>query len=345
MTAVGRVRLSRAYFAGPGQGFPADSALGVDGLLSPGALRMASLAGAGRPFAKAQALLWELAGLRIDDDLVRRTTHAVARAARAARPSRADAARLAAAPGAAEVAIDAGKVNTTGGWRDVKVAVAGKREAGPPAAPAEWDTRELPAPSARSVVAEVEEAGAFAARLRAEADRLGLTAAEDVTVLGDGAAWVWGVADEVFPQAAGVLDIYHAAEHVSDAAKAVWGEGAAEAATALEAGRAALLSTGKAGLERWIGEAFASGPCEAGAEALVGLAAYFAAHPARLGYAGRLAEGRSIGSGMVEGAIKQMVNLRMKRSGARWRAENVGPLVELIALTDSPDWAAHWESA
>ena len=56
--------------------------------------------------------------------------------------------------------IDAGKVNTGTGWRDVKLAVFAKREAGPPATPDEWADRDLPAPTARAVVAAVEEAAA-----------------------------------------------------------------------------------------------------------------------------------------------------------------------------------------
>jgi hypothetical protein len=54
------------------------------------------------------------------------------------------------------------------------------------------------------------------------------------------------------------------------------------------------------------------------ARASIRLAAYFAKHPTRLEYAERLAGGRSIGSGAVEGGIKQNVNLRLKRTGARW---------------------------
>jgi hypothetical protein len=32
---------------------------------------------------------------------------------------------------------------------------------------------------------------------------------------------------------------------------------------------------------------------------------------------------------LVEGSIKQLVNLRLKRTGARWRVEHVGPLAHL----------------
>ena len=48
-----------------------------------------------------------------------------------------------------EVLVDAGKVNTLDGWRDVKLGLFLKREAGTPATPEEWDRRDLPAPSAR----------------------------------------------------------------------------------------------------------------------------------------------------------------------------------------------------
>jgi hypothetical protein len=343
MTAVGRVRLTRAYLTGADERFPADAALGVDGYLTAAAQRMAVLAGVRQSFAKAQQLLAELSGWEVDDDTIRRATHAAAKQAAASRPARGDAARFAAAAGQVELPIDAGKVNTTEGWRDVKVAVFAKREQGEPATPEQWDDRTLPAPSARAVVAAIEEAGEFAARVRAEADRLQVTAAADVTVLGDGAEWIWNLAQEVVPQAKGVLAVYHALEHVAGAAKAIWGDGTEEAAARLDAGRQALLSGGKAALELWVGSAFAAaGPA---AEPLLGLAAYFAKHPTRLGYAERLAGGRSIGSGLVEGTVKQLVNLRMKRTGARWLAEHVGPLVELIALADSPVWLPYWTAA
>ena len=343
MTAVGRVRLRRDYVSGAG--FAADAVLGVDGYLTAAAARMAVLAGVRQSFAKAEQLLAELCGWELDDDTIRAATHRAARQAAAARPRRGDAERFGRADGVIEVPIDAGKVNTTDGWRDVKVAAFAKREAGAPAAPAQWADRDLPAPTVRAVVAAIEGAGEFAGRVRAEADRLGVTAAADVTVLADGAEWIWALAGEVVPQAAGVLDVYHAVEHIAAAANALWGDGTPPAAAQLDAGRAALLSGGKAALERWIGAAFGSAPPGASTDPLLGLAAYFAKHPTRLGYRERLADGRSIGSGLVEGTVKQLINLRLKRTGARWRADHVGPLVELIALADSPDWLPYWTTA
>jgi hypothetical protein len=87
---------------------------------------------------------------------------------------------------------------------------------------------------------------------------------------------------------------------------------------------------------------FAESPAGSDGEPLRALSAYPASHPTRLGYADLLARGRSIGNGMVEGAIKQLVDRRMKRTGARWRVEHVGPLVELVALADQPEWHHLW---
>ena len=346
MTALGRIALTREYACDPeGGSFPADATLGIDGYLTGQARRMATLAGVGQPFAKAERVLDEPCGWRLDDETIRLVTHAAARRAAAERPQRADAARFAATPGDIEVPIDAGKVNAPEGWRDVKIAPFCRREAGDPALPAEWDDRELPPPTIRTAIAAIEDSEAFAARVRAEADRLDATAAATVSVLGDGAEWIWNLAEEVFPQADGVLDVYHALEHVGDAVRAVWGDGTDAATAHREAGREALIAGGKAGFERWLATAFAAVPAGVSTDPLIAAAAYLAKHPTRLNYAERLAAGRSIGSGAVEGAVKQLINLRMKRTGARWRVENVGPFVELIALSETPDWNALWAAA
>ncbi|HEX4607347.1 MAG TPA: ISKra4 family transposase [Urbifossiella sp.] len=306
---------------------------------------MAVFAGTRDSFARARQALRELCGWQLDDEVIRQLTHAAARRATATRATRADDDRFARAPGVVEVGIDAGKVNTDTGWRDVTVAVVSQREVGDPIGLDGWDDRDLPARSARSVVAAIEEVGLFTGRVRAEADRLGVTTAPDVTVLADGAEWIGNLGADVFPQATGVRDAFHAREHVSGAVKAVWGAGTPAAAGRMASGRLALLGKGKAGIERWIADQFIDLPAGATGEPLIDLAAYRAPHPTHLGYPSRLAGGRSIGSGRVEGTIKQLINRRLKQTGAKWNVDHVGPLVELAALVDTPDWNALWAMA
>jgi hypothetical protein len=94
----------------------------------------------------------------------------------------------------------------------------------------------------------------------------------------------------------------------------------------------------------WVGELTGTQELGGDGAALGRLLNYLASHRDRLNYALRLRRGQSIGSGLVEGSIKQLPNKRLKQTGARWKVEHVGPLVELGALAAGPEWHAYWES-
>jgi hypothetical protein len=347
VTALGPIDVGRRYFTCPacGQGdFGADRVLGLEGYLTAAARRMACLAGVQQSFAKAEMLLTELARWELDDETIRRLCHAEAARATATREERATAEAFAAAAGDRELHIDAGKVNTREGWRDVKAAVFACRERGEPAEASAWDKRDLPAPAVRSVVAAVEEASAFGGRCAEEARRLGLTDPTQLNVSGDGAEWIWNLSGRRFPGASENLDIHHGAEHVAEAARRLFGEGTAQARAEAERGRTRLLEDGYWGVAEWVGELGGRLPAGGDGAALGEALNYFAGHQGRLNYALRLRRGQSIGSGLIEGTIKQLVNRRLKQTGARWKVEHVGPLVELCALADGPEWNAYWNN-
>lgn len=323
--------------------FAADRVLGLQGYVTAAARRMACLLGVHQSFAKAQRALAEVAGWQLDDNTIRQLCHATAADASSRRPERATAETFAQAKGDREVHIDAGKVNTLEGWRDVKVAVFARRERGEPTTAAEWNERDLPAPAVRSVLAAVEEASVFGKRCAAEAERLGLTRPQELSVLGDGAEWVWNLSTRHFAGASEVLDYWHGAEHVAAAAQAILGTESVAAQEQARQGRQRLLADGYWGVMDWVGEL--SGLMVAGSDgaALGALLNYLASHQDRLKYALRLRRGQSIGSGLVEGSIKQLLNHRLKQTGARWKVEHVGPFVELGALAAGPEWQAYWE--
>ena len=125
----------------------------MDGYVTRGACRMACLLGVQQSFARAELALAEVAGWRLDDNTIRRLCHATAVAANDRRKERTTARAFAEADGDIELQIDAGKVNTLDGWRDVKVAVFDRRERGEPTTAENWDERDLPTPTVRSVVA------------------------------------------------------------------------------------------------------------------------------------------------------------------------------------------------
>jgi hypothetical protein len=198
---------------------------------------MACLLGVHGSFEKAEIALREVAGWKLDDNTIRLLSHATASRASSTREQRETAEAFAQAKGDIELQIDAGKINTLDGWRDVKVAVFDRREPGEPITPSEWERRDLPRPTVRAVIAAVEEAAAFGDRCVAEGKRLGLTDSTKLNVLGDGAEWIWNLADQRFPGASQCLDFWHGSGHLAEGAKAVFGSGA-EAEAALDLNQA-----------------------------------------------------------------------------------------------------------
>ena len=107
---------------------------------------------------------------------------------------------------------------------------------------------------------------------------------------------------------------------VTAAGRAALGEGPALAAW-LAPGRRQLVGDGYLGVCAALTAPLTDAAAQDRLAAAAGAALnYFAGHRDRLGYAVRLRRGQAIGSGLVEGAIKERVNLRLKRTGARWQA-------------------------
>lgn len=346
MTALGAISLTRSHgycqHCGQPQ-FAADRLLGLGGWLTARARAMADKAGIHDPFRQAESLLGDLAGWSIDAETIRRYCHQDAAAARRQRADRqALPKQFAKAAGDREVHIDAGKVNTEDGWRDIKVAVFACRRRGEPAMAEDYEQRNLPTPSIRSVVAEVEEARAFGQRCAGEAERLGVLA-QELSVLGDGAEWIWNLAEQRFAGAAQLLDVYHGCEQLAKAGRAALGEEGIP--TWLEEARVKMVGDGYLGVCEVLAALTADEQrCRRLGSTAAEVLNYFSGQQGRLGYAVRLRRGQAIGSGLVEGTIKQRVNVRMKRSGARWRAEHTGPFVELLVQADGPEWAEFWAS-
>lgn len=348
MTALGKVVLWRSYFSCEScglAGYFADRVVGLQGYLTRRATRLICLLAGQNAFAVAERLLAECCGWKVSDETIRQACLSEAKPiAEFQAKSPVIAKAFAETSGNIEFQTDAAKVNTTTGWRDMKIGIFAVREPGKPATPAEWDERDLPKPAFRAAFAAIESIETFALRWKEWADRLGITDTTSITVLGDGAEWIWNAATDQFGKCTQVLDIYHAAEHISDAGKELFGDQTPAAKAFLEEGRGLLLSDGWPGLCDHIGATLEKTPELAGHPAQAALTGYFAPHMNRLNYCHRLYTGQSIGSGMVEGAAKNLVGRRMKQTGARWGVENVNKMAELCCLAYSSNWNLYWAS-
>jgi hypothetical protein len=301
-------------------------------------------------FAKASEHLREMLGVRMTPETVRVLVESHGRAMATFQPKdEVTAKSFQQAKGEVEVAIDAGKVNTReDGWRDLKIAVISRRPAGPAATAAQWhDDGRLPAASIVLAFAMMATSRVFRRCCRYSVRQLGVSAFATVHVLGDGASWIWKAVDRALTGCTQTLDIYHACERLSRCAKGVFGDGTAEAAAGLEHSRELLLTGGWAGVCQWVAELLSvedSTEVERRRGYTERLTGYFAKHVGRLNYGERLAHGRAIGSGAVEGQAKTL-GLRLKSRGARWCQPNVRPMASLVCVRNSVQWDAYWALA
>ena len=241
-SAVGQVRVSRPCYlcthCHTGQ-FPADVELDIENTeVSPGVRRMQALVGQAAPFDHGREQMKVLAGLEV-------TTKAVERAAEAIggdiaqrdqreiqRAVQLDLPILVGEP----VPIFYIQMDGTG-IPVVKKETAGRKgkKEGQPAHTREaklgcvftqtaWDQEGYPIrdPDSTTYTGAIETAEEFGQRLYVEAWKRGWSRAEKKVVMGDGAEWIWNLAEKHFPGAVQIVDLYHARQHLWELARKLY---------------------------------------------------------------------------------------------------------------------------
>jgi len=249
-----------------------------------------------------------------------------------------------AAKGETEFQTDGTSVNTRNEegkaeWREMKVGVLAKRKRGESATPSEWETRELPKPTVVSAFAAIESKEEFLERCQNERRRVGVGGVS--SALADGAKWIWSLVWTVFGFTAECLDIYHAVEHMASCGKLLYKDTVVFTEW-LDRMRFVLLSEGFPGIERELSQILSGDLKTAERESVISLLKYFRGHSSRLNYAERLAQGRSIGSGLIEGACKNLVGRRLKQTGACWRVPRANRMAVLCSVIYSEQWRKAW---
>jgi hypothetical protein len=215
------------------------------------------------------------------------------------------------------------------GWSELKVGCCYQTHAGP--AHKRPGRMEIRAHSLSYVTAHTE-AQTFGWQVWQEAARRGVLEADEVVVVGDGAHWIWNIADTHFPGATQILDWYHASEYIWEAASAVWGEVHPQRAVWAHRQLDALWD-GK--VEQVLGELEQQQDAGEGVRAAL---SYYTTHRGRMDYASYRARGLQIGSGSVESGCKQLVTARLKGAGMIWDAEGAEAVAAVRAWLKSGRW-------
>ncbi len=357
-TVLGPVTLRRAWYhcARCGHGLaPRDAELEVAGAaMSPGLAAMTGKAGAAVPFAQAAGLLEDLAGVQLTVKRVERSAEASGAAQAAASRGRA---RLIARrklvplppqplPDKLYAVIDGTGVPVTSReaegrdgkgedgrarTREVKMAVFFTQD--------KLDDEGCPVRdrATSSYIATFEPAAAFGEMVKAEGIRRGAGHVRQMTIIGDGAAWIWGIATRVFPEATQVVDLYHAREHLHSLARSMefmLGDRKDE-------WLAARLEDLDYGYIDGIAAAVRHYPLEGvkkdEADKELG---YFLNNAPRMRYHWFRQCGLFVGSGVVEAGCKAVIGQRLKQSGMHWTIAGADAIIALRCTEASSQWEA-----
>jgi hypothetical protein len=357
-TALGLVAVTRAWYhcAECGHGLaPRDAELGVTATsMSPGLAAMNDLAAAAGPFAGAARMLEDLAGIRLTAKRVERAAEASGAALAAA--GRGRAALIAARklvplppsplPDKLYAVIDGTGVPMTSRetagrqgkgedgrarTREVKLAVFFTQDK------LDKDGYPVRDRASTSVIATFEPAPVFADLVKAEGIRRGADHVRQLTVIGDGAAWIWGIATAKFPGATQIVDLYHAREHLHSLARSLefmLGDRKDEWLAA----RLEDLDYGYIdGIEAAVREYPLEGVKKDEADRELG---YFLSNAPRMRYHWFRQCGLFTGSGVVESSCKTVIGQRLKQSGMHWTVPGADSIIALRCHEASSTWEA-----
>jgi len=346
-TVLGPVTLRRAWYhcARCGHGSaPRDADLGVAGAsVSPGLQAMSEKAAAAVPFAQAAGLLDDLAGVRLTVKRVERAAEAGGAALAAASRSRAGLiARRRLVPLPPDplpdklyAVIDGTGVPVTpketagrngkgedgrARTREVKMAVFFTQDK------VNDDGYPVRDRASSSYIATFEPAAAFQRLVKAEGIRRGADHVRQLTVIGDGAAWIWNLAAATFPEATCIVDLFHAREHLHSLTRSLefmLGDRKDE-------WLAARLEDLDYGYIDGIAAAVREYPLEGikkdETDRELG---YFLNNAPRMRYHWFRSRGLFVGSGVVEAGCKAVIGQRLKQSGMHWTVNGADSIITL----------------
>ena len=234
LTAVGKVEVSRPYYlcahCHSGQ-FPADVELDIEHTeFSPGVRRMLALVGQDAPFDQGRQQMKLLADLEVTTKAVERTAEAIGEDIAAREQNQIQRAMQLDLPVVVGEAIPLLYVQMDGTGVPVVKKETEDRQGktqGQPAHTREvklgcvftqttWDQGgyAIRDPDSTTYVGAIETAEAFGKRLYLEAWKRGWSRAQKRVLMGDGSEWIWNQAQEHFPGATQIVDLYHAREHL-----------------------------------------------------------------------------------------------------------------------------------
>ena len=145
--------------------------------------------------------------------------------------------------------------------------------------------------------------------------------------MGDGAEWIWNIADQHFPGAIQIVDLFHARQHLWGLTRKLYPNQDAEQRRwmtvhqdMLDEGKTTDLVAALRSIDSSSSEA---------AEKIRSEAGYFENNAARMRYPEFRSQHLFVGTGVIEAGCKTVIGSRCKQSGMFWTVRGANAILAL----------------
>jgi len=363
LTAVGKVEVLRPYYLCPhchrGQ-FPADVELDIENTeLSPGVRRMQAVVGQEAPFDHGRQQMNLLAGLEVTTKSVERTAEAIGGniAAREQkeiqRAVQLDLPIVVGKPvpllyvqmdGTGVPAVKKETVDRPGKTegqpshtREVKLGCVFTQTA------CDEEGYPIRDPDSTTYTGAIESAEEFGKRIYVEAWKRGWSRAEKKAVMGHGAEWIWNLAEQHFPGAVQIVDLYHARQHLWELARRLHPNDEASQKAWMKIHQRRLLDKGKIEKLVFALRSIVSTNPEV-IERIRTETGYFERNAERMRYPQFRRQHLFVGSGVIEAGCKTVIGSRLKQSGMFWTVRGANAIIALRCCHLNGRFEDYWEA-
>ena len=363
LTVVGWAQIDRPYYLCSechcGQ-FPADVQLDIQKTdFSPGVRRMLAAVGSEAPFAQGRAQIKLLADLEVTTKAVERTAEFIGEDIEARQQQDIRRAKQLKLPIFIGPPIPYFYVQMDGTQVFVVKSETENRAGRSPGQPARTRECKLGAvftqtgvddqgrpvrdENSTTYVGAIETAEEFGLRIYTEACHRGWDRASIRVVMGDGSHWIWNIADQHFPGAIQIVDLYHAREHLWELARLLFPADPSAQKRWLKS-KLNWLDNGK--IERLVAALRKSANSTSNPELAKTIrieAEYFEGNRNRLRYPEFRQKNLFVGSGVIEAGCKTVIGSRLKHSGMFWTVHGANAIIALRCCCMSGKFEPYWE--
>jgi hypothetical protein len=198
-------------------------------------------------------------------------------------------------------------------------------------------------PDSTTYTGAIETAEEFGKRIYLEAWKRGWSRAQKKVVMGDGAEWIWNLADQHFPGAVQIVDLYHARQHLWDLARKLYPNDTVSQKVWIKIHQKRLLDKGK--IEKLVLSLRSTESTNADVpDKIRSEADYFERNAERMRYPKFRCQHLFVGSGVIEAGCKTVIGSRLKQSGMFRTVRGANSIIALRCCHLNGRFEDYWES-